>query len=339
MRQLGVSPAERVQQAEQANQVGAHEEALALLKEASAALAAGPESEIHAQALREEGQALRGLGHVSDSASAYEEALAVARRIGSPQEEAFATNGLAVARHVEGDLDGAEALYAQAARQAALHGLIRLTGMIEQNRGVIANVKGDLKAARIRYGAARAAFEMTRDHRGIAWTSNNLGMLNADLGDVDAALVAFDKASTAAQNAGDEAMGARARINRAEALVGRNELEEARASLEEALESVRASGYVLLEAEALRLLARVEREAGDQEVALEFADRAAELARKAPDPLLLAEATREMGAAFDAMGARDEALAAWEEARAGFERLGATEDLKELETRIAERQT
>ncbi|MDH3225289.1 MAG: hypothetical protein OEO23_16330, partial [Gemmatimonadota bacterium] len=239
MQELGVSPAERVTQAEQANQAGAHEAALSLLKEASAALADCPESEIHAQALREEGQALRGLGQVSDSARAYEEALAVARRVGSPQEEAFATNGLAVAKHVEGDLDGAEALYAQAARQAALHGLLRLTGMIEQNRGVIANVKGDLKAARIRYGAARAAFEMTRDQQGIAWTSNNLGMLNADLGDVDAALLAFDKASAAAEKAGDEAMVARARINRAEALVGCNHLEEARVSLMEALDSVR----------------------------------------------------------------------------------------------------
>ncbi|MGI9628765.1 MAG: hypothetical protein ACR2QM_18160, partial [Longimicrobiales bacterium] len=129
------------------NREGESKEALELLDSLSHSLTESPASELQSRVFREVGLAWRTLGDVQQSQAAYERALSISRACHSTSEEAFALNGLAVSTHLEGDLVLAEQQYAVAARKAAENGLIRLTGMIEQNRGVIANIRGDLDAA------------------------------------------------------------------------------------------------------------------------------------------------------------------------------------------------
>ena len=314
---------------------GKSAEALELLETVSAELATKEDPKLHARVLREIGLQWRTLGDVAQSRAAYERALAIARACGSGSEEAFALNGVAVAHHVEGDLEIAEQQYAAAARLAAANGLIRLSGMIEQNRGVIANIQGDLPKAARRYRAALAAFQMTGDHQGSAWVLNNLGMLSADEGDHEKALQSFENGRRAAAEARDVELQARLGINMAEVLIEQGSTAVARRSLAEALEDAAASGFDLLVGEAHRLLSRLERLEGDDVAgALDHAESAIEIARDAPDRLLLAESLREAGESLSVLGRGTEARVAWGEAADLFEALGASDDVAMLQEMI-----
>ena len=78
--------------------------------------------------------------------------------------------------------DEAAALYRRAARLAMEGGEIRLTGMIEQNLGVLSNIRGDLDGALVLYRAALRAFQEVSDDEAVSWVLNNMGMLLTDLG-------------------------------------------------------------------------------------------------------------------------------------------------------------
>ena len=320
--------------AEEKTKTGDTAGALEILQTAASQMASAPPSDLQSRVLRETGLAWRTLGDVEESSLAYTEALNVARACGSREEEAFALNGLAVAKHIEGDLELADQQYAQAARLAAAAGLIRLTGMVEQNRGVIANIRGDLEKAQRRYRAALAAFEMTRDRQGVAWTLNNLGMLHADMDEGEKALQAFRNALAAAQEASDVELQARVRINWAGVLIHEGVHGEARTSLTEVLQVVGEGGFELLEAEALTFLGKLERACGDPSLALTHLSSAMEIGEAAPDRLLVAEAARESGACWMALGDPVQARAAWQAAATNFDALGADRDLADVKQRL-----
>lgn len=325
---------ETLQAVEEAKAGGDITKALEILGEASLSFGDDPSSIEALRLLRELGLVHRLAGDIDESRRAYTRALEGARALGETEEEAFALNGLAVATHIGGDLEAADEQYARAARLAAAAGLIRLCGMIDQNRGVIANTRGDLAGAARRYRAALTAFEMTRDAQGVAWTQNNLGMLATDRGDPAQAFQRFARAQEAAEEAQDKELQVRVRINHAEALLLDGQREAAEASLRVALEGAAESNYDLLEAEASTLLASTLREGGNPAAGVPRCQRAMEIARQAPDVLLLAEALRECARCHEDLGDSDSARICLEEAATHFDALGAEQDLADVLARL-----
>ena len=301
-------------------------EAITVLGDVLDQLSSEPPSELQSRALRGVGLAFRSLGDVNESALAYEEALEVSRACGSNIEQAEALNGLAIAAQLKGELDLADSWYAAAAELALHEGLFQLTGIIEQNRGVIASDLGDFAGARKRYKTALSAFHTAGDIIGGCWTLNNLGLLSAEAGHVLEAMQFFDQAQDYAGQADNRALGVRVEINRANVLIGVEDWEGARDRLETAIAVARTTAMPQLVAEGLRYLAKAERRAGRPWNALSRVRQAMETAGAVPDTLLLAEAQREAGACWVALGDTDRAREAWEDAAGRFEEVGATHD-------------
>ncbi|MGI9628846.1 MAG: tetratricopeptide repeat protein [Longimicrobiales bacterium] len=311
-------------------------EAITVLGEVLDRLASDPPSELQARALRGVGLAFRTLGDVSESALAFEEALDVARACGNALEQAEALNGLAIARQLEGELALAETHYTAAAGLALDEGLFQLTGIIEQNLGVIASDLGQTEKARVRYETALGAFEEAGDLTGVCWTLNNLGLLYAQSSQLIQALDFFDQARAVADQGGDRELSVRVEINRADALLQVEEWERARATLETAISVARTTTSPLLVAEGLRYLAKAERQAGRPWNALGQIRQAAETAHAAPDLLLLAEVKREAGLCWLALGDETRAKEAWTDAQNRFEEVGALRDRAELAAMLEE---
>src|SRR5688572_32232977 len=134
-------------------------------------------------------------------------------------EHAAALDCGTVTAHRRGDRVMVVALYRRAVRLAAEAGEIRLAGMIEQNLGVLANIRGDLDGALVRYRAALRAFEQVRDDEAVSWVLNNMGMLLNDLGKPERAEGLFLRGLEIARARGDRAMEGTLLTNYAEGLI------------------------------------------------------------------------------------------------------------------------
>ena len=301
-------------------------EAITVFGEALDRISGEPPSGLQSKALRGVGLAFRTLGEIRESRLAYEEALEIARACSSLVEEAESLNGLAINYQLAGDHDRAEVLYEEAAAIARDEGLFQLTGIIHQNRGVIASERGDPVRARECYHLALECFETIADDKGICWTLNNLGLLSAETGHIVEALDFFDQARDVSNQAGDRALGVRIEINRAHALMEAEEWELASLTLDTAVGVARTSSLPTLVAEGLRYLAQVERQSGRPWNGLRWIHQAIETAQTAPDALLMAETKREAGACWIALGDVARARKAWEDAAARFEKAGAVRD-------------
>ncbi|NNF28179.1 MAG: tetratricopeptide repeat protein [Gemmatimonadetes bacterium] len=301
-------------------------EAITIFGEVLDRISSEPPSGLQSKALRGVGLAFRTLGEIRESRLAYEEALEVARACGDLVEEAESLNGLAIDYQLAGDPTGAEALYTEAAGIARDEGLFQLTGIIHQNRGVIASERGDTVAARECYRLALDCFEAILDEKGICWTLNNLGLLSAETGHLIEALDFFDQARDVSNQGGDRALGVRIEINRAHALMEAQEWELAALTLDTAVGVARTSSLPTLVAEGLRYMAQIERLSGQPWNGLRWIHQAIETAQTSPDALLMAETKREAGACWAALGDPTRARKAWEEAASRFERAGAEKD-------------
>ena len=301
-------------------------EAITVFGEVLDRISGEPPNGLQSKALRGVGLAFRTLGEIKESRLAYEEALEVARACSSLVEEAESLNGLAINYQLAGDHEKAEVLYEEAAAIARDEGLFQLTGIIHQNRGVIASERGDPVRARECYRLALECFETIVDDKGICWTLNNLGLLSAETGHIVEALDFFDQARDVSNQAGDRALGVRIEINRAHALMEAEEWELASLTLDTAVGVARTSSLPTLVAEGLRYLAQVERQSGRPWNGLRWIHQAIETAQTAPDALLMAETKREAGACWIALGDVTRARKAWEDAAARFEKAGAIRD-------------
>src|ERR1041385_2614520 len=95
-----------------------------------------------ADALRWKGTLHREQGETEAAYRCYSESLQRAEQCDSVACKAHAYNCLAIIAQRRGNLIESERLYQQAAEYAARAGDIRLLGMIEQNRGVLLNMRG-----------------------------------------------------------------------------------------------------------------------------------------------------------------------------------------------------
>jgi tetratricopeptide (TPR) repeat protein len=210
-----------------------------------------------------------------------------------------------------------------------------LLAKVEQNLGIVANIRGDWAQALEHYHRALAAYEHIADHRGCAYAHHNLGMLHSDRREWAAADRHYQKSQVLAAAAGDRHLGGIALMNRAEVRLALGDEEGARAGAQQALAVFTEVGARRHKAGAHRLLGMVFRQRRQNALAESHLRAALEIAAGACCPLIEADASKELAALYLDEGRRQDALGLLLLSKELYAQLKAKADLSDVEERIA----
>lgn len=244
-----------------------------------------------------------------------------------------ALNIRAVILWQRGDLDTADRLYIQAHACGARAHDVRLTAMTAQNRGIIANVRGDITRALSHYRECIAAYERLGMTREVCGALNNLGMLHTDIGEWAAAAAAYGEASRLAEREGDRSVQIVLMGNLAELALAQGKIDEAEAVCRRALPMVREMADARAEAELRKHLGVIARERGEDATAEQEFSLGAALASMRQDVLLQAELSREHAELLSRLGRYRETVQALNRSHQLFGQLRARRDLADLDRR------
>jgi putative nucleotidyltransferase with HDIG domain len=217
---------------------------------------------------------------------------------------------------------------------AMAHDTPALIGRIEQNLGIIANIRGDLNAALVHYQNSLTASTRARDDSGCAIAYHNLGMISADQQQWELADRYFDSSLALADSLGDVRLRGLCLLNRTEVFVARQLFEEARLSAEDALRLFDELDARAQKADAYKFLGVVYRETSRPVLAEARLKSAIELASECGSQLGEAEASRELAKLHQMMGRNQEALVLLNSARELFVQLDARGDLSDVTRKV-----
>lgn len=261
-----------------------------------------------------------------------ERSLDTAMRAGAHDLAADACNALGGFALEQGDLAEAQEQYTRALQLAGEN--ITLLGKVEQNLGIVANIRGDWSEALDHYTRSLAAYATTSDNRGCAFAHHNLGMIHADRKLWSEADRHYRTSQALAEAAGDRHLGGIATMNRAEARLALGDVEGASLGAEEALQV-----FTELEARrhwagAHRLLGMIYRKRELLALAESHLRSAMEIAASVCAPLIEADAAKELAGLYQQSGRSHEALSLLTLARERYGHLEAQVDVAEVEHRI-----
>jgi tetratricopeptide (TPR) repeat protein len=256
--------------------------------------------------------------------SALQQSYAVAAMIGDRRLTAETLNTLGGIELETRNLAAAESALLEAEVLASEEPAI--LARVEQNLGIVANIRGQHDTAEAHYRRSLAAYEALPDLHGRAIAHHNLGMLAADRGDPQQAVAHFDAAERLAESSQDAHLVALSLLNRAEILVALGRAAEARRDVAAAERGFQALGAHFDAADVYRVLALCDRADGRPGQAEARLLQARELAKMTGARLTEAEATRDLGRLYAALGRGQEAHAILREAVQVFEGLGAAGD-------------
>lgn len=335
----------------------------------------GRSREPRAQALDllDEGRQREQVGAIPEAAEYYETAIEVAERIGEAGILAEALRRLAVLRYHRGapdearelcrrsyavasaagdDVLAAEALNTRATvdlqtgalddaragyeRASALGKHDReLRARVQQNLGILANIRGDLQGALAHYSASLEAYQSTGNEQGCALAYHNLGMVSADQEQWEDADRYFARSRAIAERLGDAHLQGLCLMNHAEVRLVRQQYDRARADAEAALAIFDQLGAAAAKADAYRMIGMVYRETGRPALAESRLRSAIDLAVSTGSVLGEAEAARELAVLYQAMGRNQDALTLLNRAHRLFRRLDARVDLVNVHGKVA----
>ena len=257
----------------------------------------------------------------------------VADRAGSPELAADANNALAGFALERGDLAAACELYGSALQVAGSNpGLV---GKIEQNLGIVANIRGAWAEALEHYERSLEAYRLISDKRGCAIAHHNLGMIHAKRKQWLEADRHYRSCHGLAEAAGDKHLGGLASMNRAEVRLAIEDYDGARAGAEQALAVFNQVEARRDKAGAHRVLGMVFRDRGQPAMAESHLRSALEIAAAAECPLTEADAARELARLYHTQGRSRQALELLRRAETVYLRLEAAADLAEVAAQIA----
>jgi tetratricopeptide (TPR) repeat protein len=206
---------------------------------------------------------------------------------------------------------------------AARSGEMRLVGMLQQNLGIVADMRGNPVAALAHYRVSLRTFEATNDLQPMAWVLNNLGYLHVKEQRYDEAQEAFDRALDIARSRGDLMSEGIIEENRAELKLVLGQVDEAEPSIARALQIAEQRNDDVRRGAALKLRGAYERLAGHPARAVDILKRALSLSAAGEDALLGAEILYQFGLALYSLGDADGARVAWKTSLEAFERISA----------------
>jgi len=214
-----------------------------------------------------------------------------------------------------------------------------LRARIEQNLGILANIKGDLETAVSHYERSVESYLATNDEHGCATAYVNLGIAHTDLRQYDWADSYFSKSFEIAERAGDAHLQGMCLVNHAEAHFVRGRYEEARRNAEAALAIFDQLDSRADKSEAYKMIGMVYRETARPGLAESRLRTAIELAVSAGSVLNEAEAAQELALLMQAMGRNQDALTLLNTAHRLFGRLDARVDLVHVGGKVSELET
>ena len=277
-------------------------------------LPVGP-SDALADVLRWKGTILRDRGNHTAAADLYAQSLAVADAIEYRDGRAHALNCLGTISQLRGDLRAAERWYGEAARLAHRLADRRLTGMVQQNLGILAEVQQRTDEAVTHFRLALAAFELEDQNDAVIWVLNNLGVLYTRESAFARAQDVLERALTLAKSLNDVASEAMVQENRARLFLATGRLDQADAAVVRALTIAEQRHDNSRRASAFRLLAQVTaaRKPGTPD-AIVLLDRALVLCELGEDVELRAEILSDLGDACRDSGEMTRARECWRRA-------------------------
>jgi tetratricopeptide (TPR) repeat protein len=206
--------------------------------------------------------------------------------------------------------------------------------MIEQNRGVLASMRGDFALAARFYSNSLGAFEMAADAEPTSWVLNNLGILHTKIRNFEEARGYLERGLAIAINRADTVVQNVITLNLAEVWVGLGRLDLADKFCEDALDQAQRRGDHLSAAGALKIRAAIERQRGALDKSIATLRIAIFEAEGAEDRLLHAEMLRELGEISRAVGNAGAAKSAWREAVDRFQVIGAAQEIAEVQAEL-----
>jgi tetratricopeptide (TPR) repeat protein len=264
--------------------------------------------------------------------SALQQSYAVATMIGDRRLTAETLNTLGGIELETRNLTAAETALWEAEALASEEPAI--LARVEQNLGIVANVRGHHEIAEAHYRRSLEAYEQQNDAHGSAIAHHNLGMLAADRGDNLRAVDHFDACEDLAETSRDTHLVSLCLLNRAEILIALKRVEQARrdvASAERGFESLGAHFDAADVHRVFALCDRAEGLLGQAELRLV---QARELAKITGARLTEAEAARELGRLYAETVRAKEAQETMREAMDAFGGLGATGEAQVTEREI-----
>ena len=277
-------------------------------------LPVGP-SDALADVLRWKGSVLRDRGHHGAASDLYTQSLAVADSIAYKRGRAHALNCLGTVAQFRGDLLAAERWYGEAALLAHRLGDRRLSGMVQQNLGIVAETQDRTDEAIAHFRLALAAFEEEEDQDGVVWVLNNLGVLytrEAAYGRADEAL---ERALALAARRGDIASQAIVEENRSALFLAIGKLDKADAAIARANGIAEQRRDNTRRAAAMRIMARIVRARDRAAVqVVTMLERALTLCQMGEDVQLRVEILSDLGDALRDAGEVSRARETWRRA-------------------------
>ena len=320
----------RSREAEQSGRLG---DARLTLEQAVSRAEAEGEPAVRAEALRRLAVVCYRLQDAERAHQLVRESERVARLGSIPVLAAEALNTLAGFELEIGEMSSAEERLRDALSLGGTSAPLR--ARIEQNLGIIANVRGDHAAALAHYERSLEAFESARDERGRAIAYNNLGLVSADRREWDRADRYFLACRGAAEQVGDVHLRGLALLNRTEVLIARQNLSEALQHAQQALQVFDQLGARLNKSNAYCTLGVIYREMGRAVLAEARLRAAIELAVQEGSALEEAEASRELAILLVHLGRNQDALRLMNTAHRLFRRLDARVDLVDVAGKMA----
>lgn len=297
--------------------------ALALL------LPVGP-SEALSDVLRWKGTVLRDRGDFAGARELYAQSLSVADAVSYAAGRAHALNCLGGIAQARGEGLAAERFFGEAARLAHRLADRRLSAMVQQNLGIVAEDQGRTDEAIAHFRLALVALEQENHRDAALWVLNNLGVLYTREGATARALDVLDRALALAAELGDLASEGIVEENRAALFVTMNRLDAAELAATRAFGIAEQRDDDVRRAGALRAFAKVvmaRTPQPDQGVVL--LERARGLSERGGDALVRVEILLDLGDAYRAVGESQRARESWRQAlelarRAEYLSLAAT---------------
>jgi tetratricopeptide (TPR) repeat protein len=256
--------------------------------------------------------------------SALQQSYALATMLGDRRLTAETLNTLGGLELETRNLAAAEAALLEAEVLASADPAI--LARVEQNLGIVANIRGEHEAAETHYRRSLAAYEALPDPHGCAIAHHNLGMLAADRGDCLQAAAHYAACESLAEASRDAHLVALCLLNHAEVLLALNRPEEARRGAEAADRAFHGLGSHFDAADVHRVLALCDRAEGLLRQAEGRLKQALELARLTGFRLTEAEVLRDQGRLCAEAGRMAEAVALLRESARVFGSLGAAVD-------------
>jgi putative nucleotidyltransferase with HDIG domain len=265
------------------------------------------------------------------------QSIASATEIGNGILAAESLNALGVMHLQQGSLHEAQDTFEEALHRGGR--AVTLIARVEQNLGILANIRGDLEAAESHYRGSLAAYEESNDQHGCGIAFHNLGILSADRELWEQAEDYYARSLQIAQDSGDVHLRGACLVNRAEAHWAHQRYDAARSGAEEALVIFDELGDPGAKADAYRVIAMVYRDTGRSALAESRLRSAIELAKGSGSALREAEAARELALLYLAMGRNQETLTLLNHAYQLFQQLDARVDLINVQAKVDQLET